>query len=349
MYSLRAQAIGSRDDEGFPKRVVRFSQTVHNMAAEVREALSYRSVYLTQCVTLFVLGIACARPTDNLLERVQKLGLPFRPGDVPVYYSSCCESRALEAQDALIGSAHFYERHLGVRVQIALAALTTEDWLRMFSDVFKWRRKPLELAFVSDQPPYVAVLPLGNENAVDRIYLPPQNQATPATWQLLTSVHVSYPDAVSKFMIHLGLHEIGHLQITAYGIDTPNMWFNELLANYFSYAYLKTEAPKLAIVVEALDLVPLGPVQHTSLEELEKLRNVGKPNYVWYQQQFERRAGRIYTGCGGIDFLTKVKGAFPSLPGRPASASVGEVLGRLESLCPGFESWAAELRNARKQ
>jgi hypothetical protein len=128
------------------------------------------------------------------------------------------------------------------------------------------------------------------------------------------------------------------------------MWFNELLANYFSYAYLKTEALKLATVVEALDLVPLGPVQHTSLEDLEKLGNrVGKPNYVWYQQQFERRASSIYTGCGGIDFLAKVKAAFPSLPGRPASGSVGEVLGRLESLCPGFQSWAAELRNTTKQ
>jgi hypothetical protein len=233
---------------------------------------------------------------------------------------------------------------------MALAVLTTEDWLRIVPFVFKWRRKPLELGFVSDQPPYVAVLPVGNDNLADRIYLSRQNQAPRATWQLLTSVNLSYPEAVSKFMIHVGLHEIGHRQTTAYGIDTPNRWFNELLANYFSYAYLKTEAPKLATVVEALDLVPLGPVQHTSLEDLEKLQNgVGKPNYVWYQQQFERRASSIYTGCGGIDFLTKVKATFPSLPGRPASGSVGEVLGRLESLCPGFESWAAELRNAIKQ
>ena len=200
------------------------------------------------------------------------------------------------------------------------------------------------------------MIPIGDQSIADQMYLPRQNQASGATRKLLEAAKVTYAEATSKFMIHLVLHEMGHLQVRRYGIEPPNYWLTEFLCNYLSYAYLKTEKPRLALVVEALNLVPTARQPHTSLEDFETLSrdpkiptgptNIGFDNYGWYQQQFERRAISAYGTCGGVSFLTRVKTAFPSgASGAIAKpkAAPAEALARLERLCPGFEAWASTL------
>jgi hypothetical protein len=170
---------------------------------------------------------------------------------------------------------------------------------------------------------------------------------------------MSYAEAVKKFMLHLVLHEIGHIQVRESGIETANRWFEEFLSNYLSYTYLRAEQPRLANVVEALNLIRLGPVPHTSLEEFERLTldpkaptsptNIGSDNYAWYQQQFERRAISVHNACGGVDFLTKVKAAFPNSGAAPKDkVAPNTLLARLERLCPGFQAWASALGNTPK-
>jgi hypothetical protein len=168
--------------------------------------------------------------------------------------------------------------------------------------------------------------------------------------RLLQSAHISYHEAAREFVVHVGLHEIGHLQEVEYGIAAPNKWFNEMLASYFSYAYLKARQPPVATVVEALDQIPLKPMPHTSLEDFEKLYlDVGMENYVWYQQQFERRAIKVYAEQG-LEFLKKVKSAFPAAGNSPLETKKDELtptalILRLERICPGFQAWASELQS----
>jgi hypothetical protein len=141
-----------------------------------------------------------------------------------------------------------------VRIGIRAVLLTQEDFDRLTAP----RHIPFAAAFVTDQSPYLALIPMGDQTIVNQMYLPRQNQATAETRERLKTAKVTYAEAASKFMIHLVLHEIGHLQVTRYEIEPPNYWVTEFLCNYLSYAYLKAEKPRLALVVEALNLVPNG-------------------------------------------------------------------------------------------
>jgi hypothetical protein len=227
-------------------------------------------VLLMLCVPV---GAQTPNPADDPLQRIKTLGLQFRSGDVPVYFSACCESQAIEAQSALIGSRKFYAQKLGVRVDITGVLLTQEDFDRVTAP----RQIAFRSPFVTDQPPTLAAIPLGDQSIVNELYLPRQGQATAATKKLLATAGFNYMEAVNKFMIHLVLHETGHIQAREAGISIGERergsagWFAEFLANYFSYTYLRAEQPKIALVFEALNLIPLGPVLHTSLEDYERL------------------------------------------------------------------------------
>jgi hypothetical protein len=311
--------------------------------------LTATGVLLCLASFLTLCGSSDAQSPDTV-QVLRQMGLPSLAGDVPAYYSPCCKDRAVELQSAIEGSLHFYDQNLGVRVGMNAAVLTKEDWERAMQKVPKDDNMPFGLAGVTDSLPRVAFLPATDDNTITQSYLSRQDQAGSATLSLLQSAHISYQEAAREFVVHVGLHEIGHLQEVEYGIAAPNKWFNEMLASYFSYAYLKARQPPVATVVEALDQIPLKPMPHTSLEDFEKLYlDVGMENYVWYQQQFERRAIKVYAEQG-LEFLKKVKSAFPAAGNSPLETKKDELtptalILRLERICPGFQAWASELQS----
>ena len=54
-------------------------------------------------------------------QAVKNLRLPNRPGEVDLYYSTCCRERAIEVQNTLEDYLRFYEKKLGIHVQFALS------------------------------------------------------------------------------------------------------------------------------------------------------------------------------------------------------------------------------------
>lgn len=50
----------------------------------------------------------------------------------------------------------------------------------------------------------------------------------------------------------IALHEIGHAQVYACGLDAKQHWFNEFLASYFACGYMRSREPEMAVVWDAV-------------------------------------------------------------------------------------------------
>ena len=160
--------------------------------------------------------------------------------------------------------------------------------------------------------------------------------------KILAAAHVTYDEAVTRVTLQLAHHEAGHTRVYEYGIQPPNLWLNEMLANYFAYAYEKARDHQTAITAEAFVKTGFAPgaYTYTSLEDFEAhSSNIQPANYDWYQLQFGVRAFEIYNEQG-LEFLEEVKKAFPR--GTP-KMTVAETLSRLETISPGFQAWAKKL------
>ena len=134
----------------------------------------------------------------------------------------------------------------------------------------------------------------------------------------------------------------GQLGIVA---PRPNKWFNEFLASYFAYAYLRQRNLKLATVFHTMtaEMASVTPKQkHTTLDDFERLYvGVGPANYGWYQGKFFERVAQVYD-AKGLGFIPESVKAFPT--DEKADLTVDVVLARLEKIAPGFLGWAKELR-----
>jgi hypothetical protein len=140
---------------------------------------------------------------------------------------------------------------------------------------------------------------------------------------------LTYDEAVHRVILQTAHHETGHTLVYEYGIGKTNYFLNEILANYFAYAYEKARDPQTATVFEGFVKMAMPPGVYTSLEDFEEHRLSMQPgNYDWYQLQFGLRALEIYDEQG-LGFLAKVKSAFPK--GTP-EISVADTPSRLEAI-----------------
>lgn len=74
---------------------------------------------------------ALAQQDFAALQAVKNLNLPNRPGEVELYYSACCEERAVEIQKTLEDYLRFYAEKLEIHVQFSVAVLDKQDWNRV--------------------------------------------------------------------------------------------------------------------------------------------------------------------------------------------------------------------------
>jgi len=122
-------------------------------------------------------------------------------------------------------------------------------------------------------------------------------------------------------------------------------WFNEFLASYVGYAYLKTKVPSKAFSSEIFWTVGLGNSPHTftKLDDFEskydQLQEKYPGNYGWYQLALDQRVIEVYAPSG-VEYLREIRKEFPSGV-QPLDSA--QLLTKLERISPGWKAWAAHL------
>ena len=284
------------------------------------------------------------------LQAVKNLNLSSRPGEVELYYSACCEERALEIQNTLEDYLRFYAEKLDIHVRFSVAVLDKNDWNRVEAQNPNHAGGPYGMTHWIG-PPYIAFVPADDAGVITQNLLADQVHETAKSRGLLASVKMSFNEGASKFIFHPAMHELGHRLLREYGIQIESQestaWFLEVLASYFAYAYEKERRPELATVVEAVANMSSPPVKYTAPSDLGKtlpLMAAGdSSNFIWYQHHFEGRIVDVYSSQG-LDFIPKVKAAFSGVKGE---LGLAELMTRLEQASPGFAAWYSQLANMK--
>jgi hypothetical protein len=132
----------------------------------------------------------------------------------------------------------------------------------------------------------------------------------------------------------ISFHEMGHLFAAREGIRPGNAWINELVANIFAQAYIRSHQPGMEAYLPAPHRDFPTP-RYTSLADLDYLYDaVSFSNYAWFQFQLNRLAFEIAQRGELGQIVERLKIAFPAaksdhLPER-------EAIRRMESVAPGF-------------
>jgi hypothetical protein len=161
--------------------------------------------------------------------------------------------------------------------------------------------------------------------------------------RLLAAAGTDWDRAARSHVALVGLHELGHTLVDAYGIRIRTKWLHEFLATYAAYSFMRAHRPREALVWQGVlqGFREAVHPEHRTLAAFERLDfGVGALNYVWYQARFQSQVEAVHA-AQGLDFLRRVRTAFgPDAP--PADAE--ETMARLERVAPGFAAWAAAMQ-----
>lgn len=272
----------------------------------------------------------------TLLEKVLNLNLDSTNVGELVYYSKGYSERGVLISKQIENARLFYLDSLSIDVQIKIALLDTTDYNSISEGT------PYGMPFVNNelifQPADTSI------GAVKSMYAPFENTASQEIISNLKSVGFEYKDALNFMVDLIGLHELGHTQIYSYGLDTKQKWFNEFMASYFGYGYMKIKEPKMAVIWDNIMHAGFeGHVpNHQTLNEFNELYfGVGVGDYVWFQNAFQERIRDVYSKRG-LDFIRLVKEKLSDSSFQPKTAI--ELLEFLEEIESGFIKWAETLK-----
>jgi hypothetical protein len=271
------------------------------------------------------------------LENLRSLALDSLDAGVWVHYSSGHDVRAERMGRRMAASNDYFDRRLGVRVELRVALVDAADFARALPTAV------YGMPFVRGG---VAVLPADLESgAVVDAYQALGATATMDVIEELRSLGLSFEDAARAMVDLVALHELGHVQTESHGIDPRQAWFAEFMGTYFAYAYLRSEEAELARVWDAVAEAGRQGVDptYTSLDDLNRLyTGVGPVNYVWFQDILQGRASSVYDSQA-LAFLSDVRSRFGNVEWTPGQAR--EMLDVLEAIEPGFITWSEGLSN----
>jgi|GEM_PF-650265 len=303
-----------------------YPDSIRELADNSRPAASY----LHSAFEDFTLQ---SQQTVPLTERIRNLQLDSLYAGVWVDYSRNHKDRAETIGRQIAGSNKYYQESLGIDVDIRVALLDSVDHQRANINI------PYGIPFIDN----IVVMPADlSTGAVIESYAPFETTASAEILADLRDAGLSYADANRRMVDLIGLHEIGHAQVTAFGINARQRWFNEFLASYFAYAYMQNIEPANALVWDRVTQAGREghKPNHTTLDDFNRLYlAVGVNDYTWYQNVFQERIKAVYEEQG-LDFLRLVRERFSNPEWRPEKAS--ELLDVLEQIAPGFINWSVE-------
>jgi hypothetical protein len=288
-----------------------------------------------------------AAPTDtapgpeelNRMDGIKSLSLNSIPGVMPTFYSPHAERRARYLQSLFRGEIAYYTDLFHVPfAPITMAVLNPQQWPTVAGE------EPYGMPSVDGTSPAVFVMPVSWDD-VTWMLVPKREEVPPAMLRAALANGRKWDQVKFEGCDGIGTHEIGHSIIRQLGIDPQTKWFNEFLASYVGYAYLKAKAPPQALSNEIFWTVGLDNAPHpfTKLDDFEnkydELQQQNPGNYGWYQLALDQRVIEIYSQRG-VEYLRTVKAEFPS--GAPTLDSA-QLLDKLERISPGWKAWAIDL------
>jgi len=279
---------------------------------------------------------ASSEPSGAVLTRLRASGLPSSTDRITVFYPAGLEERALADRARVQEALRFYADSLGVTPELTLGVLDRRTWESLGV------MQPFGIPGVSGVPA-VAYVPATDDGLAATDALSIAAQVGDSARRLLAAAGTTWDAAARSHVALVGLHELGHVLVETYGIQTRSAWLNEWLATYAAYAFMRAERPREALVWEGVlhgFREAVAPA-HRTLEAFDRLYfGVGALNYVWYQARFQQQVQAVHA-AHGVEFLRRVRAVFAP---DAAPATAEEVLTRLDAIAPGFGAWAASMR-----
>ena len=253
---------------------------------------------------------------SNILEEIRQLRLLVLPGPTEVRYPPGGVKRAEGVQALLDDARAFFRLRFQQSPDLTIALLGPTEWR----------------AFNNNQPiAYTTMLPgvFGRNPAVMVL----ASETGSGLDALVQRVNPN-AEAGLRYNVLVGLHELGHLYVTALALPVTESWFSEFLATYIAYGYLRDMRPEDADFWQATCQALYKELSHpiTALEAVHT--QVGVENYVWYQSSLQLRVDELYRQRGWqfVDGLQKeTEGSLGKGP---------QLRMNLERLAPGFATWA---------
>ena len=271
------------------------------------------------------------------MDAIQSLQLESIPGAMPTYYSPHSKARAKYLQRLLGGEIAYYSDQFHVALNpVTMAVLNAPQWAKVAGE------GPYGMPSVDGANPAVFVMP-ASWKEVTWMIVPRREEVPPAMLRRALATGRKWAQIKFEGFDGIGTHEIGHSVIRQLGIDPQTKWFNEFLASYAGYAYLKAADPGQALSNEIFWTVGLKHSSHsfTKLDDFERrydeLQQKYPGNYAWYQLALDQRVIEIYQQQG-LGFLRQVQLRFPT---GGTSLNNAQVLDKLETISSGWKVWSA--------
>jgi hypothetical protein len=259
--------------------------------------------------TGLILSIQLAAQTpEPALTRLRKSGVPEAPGSVPVLYPPEAKERALALQQSIEAAHAWFQKQLGIQVPVVLVLLDSamQETISDHNPIPHNRPSKVVPGMILIPPPLGLSKP---RPGMDRDHVPGGK---------LAGEHVLF-------------HEDGHLIANTLKFLQASPFVNELIANIFCVAYIRSQRPDLKWVLESeLDLS--APPRYTSLFDLENAGGGNPANYFWYQGKLERLADFLTKDQDFRTLVEKLEKVFPAGPYPGLEA----IIARLEAIRPGF-------------
>lgn len=237
------------------------------------------------------------------------------------------EAAALRMAEPLRAAADFFAERLDGDFHFNLALLSPRDWGRAGGPPYPlpWHSQPDRLVVLPVRAD-ISLMAGGSDSARSRRIL----------------------DVVS-------VHQLGHIVTAVYfqpagfrAPEPPVRWFDELLASYLAYTYLKEHDPELADFMEdyAREVTLGTEPRFSSLAHYDAFRETylsstqGATNLNWYHNAFNLRAAQLYRRHGP-DLMHRLRSELPWR--RIETWTTTELLELLDELSPGFLAWAEEM------
>jgi hypothetical protein len=213
-----------------------------------------------------VLGSAPIYPQDEL-NRVRSLNVDSLKSELTVYFTPGYKQRAEYLSGIFKEANQFFRDSLGVEYYYALAVLDETQSNELDS-------------------PYQYGLPWNNAFRPYVIFMPADTSHGAVVDDL--SNFLGRSDA-NNYVDNIGFHEAGHTYVCEYTYggrftdpEIPFRWFDELMANYFCYTFLRSVHPEMADLLHdvAFRNYDTAEFNYTTLQQFEDhYFKIPPPNY----------------------------------------------------------------------
>lgn len=195
-------------------------------------------------VALFLLlPFAAEAQEKTCLEQVRGMKLESLPGQVPTYYSSGHRQRASEMKALLEEAARYYERELGVKIEVTLAAVAQAEWASLLDKPYglpTMRTGPCRGGGPGSSAQYVAIMPVTVGGPIYDGWVEMKGALSAGSMKRLKAAVVEFEQGGRLLLDFVALHELGHAYAHGYGLNPLSGFFAEHVTNYLTYAFMRS-------------------------------------------------------------------------------------------------------------